>query len=251
MELTLYGVNLWAAALIFSRVGAMIMVLPGFGEPSVPARFRLGFALALTVVVAPSLIGSLPAAPGDPWIAAGMIIVELLIGLTMGMMARILFTGLANAGQLIGMETGLAFAQTADPTMNQSGQIFAVFLGLMGATLVFVTDLHHVFLQGFVRSYEAFSPGAPLLLGDTADLAVTVVGESFRIGVQIAAPLILAGMIFRAGMGVLSRLAPTIQVFFVTMPLQLLGGFVIVALSLSAGMILWLDALQASALRFP
>jgi len=251
VDLTLYGVNLWAAALVFSRVGALIMVLPGFGEPAVPAQVRLGIALTLTVMFTPGLAASIPAAPADPIAAAALIGIEILVGLMIGIIARMLFAALSTAGQVIGNETGLAFAQTADPTMAGSGQIFAVFLGLMGATLIFVTDLHHLFLDGVGRSYQTFPAGEPLMLGDAADMAVTMTGESFRIGVQIAAPLILAGLIFRVGLGVLARLAPTIQVFFVTMPLSLLGGFVILALGLSSGMILWLDALQSHAMSFP
>ncbi len=251
MELTLYGLNVWAAALVFARLGAMMSVLPGFAEPSVPARLRLGIALALTVVMAPGLAPGLPVAPGDPWLAGQMVMTEVIIGLTIGSLARLLFTALATAGQVFGAETGLAFAQTADPTMNQTGQIFSVFLSLLGVTLLFVTNLHHVFLEGLGRSYETFVPGQPLLIGDAADMAVAMVSESFRIGVQIGAPIILAGLIFRVGLGVLARLAPTIQVFFVTMPLSVLGGFIIMALGLSSGMILWLDALQAHAVQFP
>jgi flagellar biosynthesis protein FliR len=251
MELTLYGVNVWAAALVFARLGAMMTVLPGFAEPSVPPNFRLGLALALTVVLAPLIAPSLPAAPADPWLAGQMISTEVIIGLTIGAVARLLFTALATAGQVFGTETGLAFAQTADPTMNQTGQIFSVFLSLLGVALIFTTNLHHVFLEGVTRSYATFVPGAPLMLGDAADMAVSMVSESFRIGIQIAAPIILAGLIFRVGLGVLARLAPTIQVFFVTMPLSVLGGFIIMALGLSSGMILWLDALQSHAAQFP
>jgi flagellar biosynthetic protein FliR len=251
LDLTLYGVNLWAAALVFARVGALIMILPGFGEPAVPAPVRLGIALTLTVMFTPGLAAAIPEAPADPIGAAAVLGIEILVGLMIGTIARIIFAALSTAGQVIGNETGLAFAQTADPTMAQSGQIFAVFLGLMGATLIFVTDLHHLFLAGVGRSYQTFPPGEALLLGDAADMAASATGESFRIGVQIAAPLILAGLIFRVGLGVLARLAPTIQVFFVTMPLSLLGGFVILALGLSSGMILWLDALQSHAMGFP
>jgi flagellar biosynthetic protein FliR len=251
MELTLYGVNIWAAALVFARVGAMMATLPGFSEPAVSPRFRLGLALALTVLLAPLIAPGLPQAPSDAWLAGQLIMTEVIIGLTIGVLARLLFTALATAGQVFGIETGLAFAQTADPTMSQTGQIFSVFLSIMGVALIFATDLHHVFLAGISRSYDTFVPGEPLMLGDAAEIATSLVSQSFLIGVQIAAPIILAGLIFRVGLGVLARLAPTIQVFFVTMPLSVLGGLIIMALGLSAGMIVWLDALQSHVGRFP
>jgi flagellar biosynthetic protein FliR len=250
-ELTLYGVNLWAGALLFARIGAMVMLLPGFGETAVPARVRLSLALILLVLLAPALGPSMPPTPGDLGEAAGAIAGELIVGILIGSMARLIFAALSTGGEIIGFETGLSFAQAADPTLSQAGQIFAVFLGVMGVALVFATDLHHVFLEGVAQSYVTFQAGRLPPLGDMAEMAVEMTGLSFMLGVQIAAPLILAGLVFRVGLGVLSRLIPTIQVFFVTMPLSLLGGFVLLAIGLSGGMIVWIDALQSHATSFP
>ena len=170
---------------------------------------------------------------------------EVLIGVLLGAVARILVTALATAGQIIGMEVGLAFAQTADPTFNQSGQLIAVFLGILGVTLIFATGLHHMFLQGVIGSYDVIALGAPPPVGDAADLALQTTASSFRVGFQIAMPVMAAGLIFRVGLGVLARLIPSIQVFFVAMPLQVLGGLVVMALGLSTGMLIWLDSIQS------
>lgn len=244
MDLTLYGVDLWAGMLLFARIGAMVMLLPGVGEQAIPARVRLTFALLLTACMAPGLAPVIPAAPLEPWAMSGMLIAEIVVGVMLGGVARLLMTGLATAGQIMGLETGLAFAQTADPTQTQSGQIFAVFLGLLGVVLVFATDLHHLFLAGIYGSYGVFTPGALPEAGDAAQLAIDAVSKSFMIGLQIAAPVVVGGLIFRVGLGVLARLIPTIQVFFVALPLQLLGGFCLIALGLSAGMLVWLDSLR-------
>jgi len=244
MTLTLYGIELWPAALLFARISGMIMLLPGFGEPSIPARVRLGFALMLAICLAPNLADRMPQAAVTAWGMAGQILTETIIGVALGGAARLLVSALATAGQIMGLEIGLSFAQTADPTATGSGQILAVFLGLMGLALIFATGLHHMFLQGIVGSYEVISPGAPLPIGDLSELALDTTARSFLVGFQIATPLIAAGMIFRLGLGVLSRLIPQIQVFFVILPLQLLGGFVVIALGLSTGMLIWLDSLQ-------
>jgi flagellar biosynthetic protein FliR len=244
MDLTLYGVSLWAGALLFVRIAALVMLLPGLGEPAIPARARLGLAILLTGLLAPSLAGSVPPAPTDAFAMTGLVISELFIGLMFGASARLLMTGLATAGQVMGLETGLAFAQTADPTMTQTGQLFAVFLGVFGVALIFTMDLHHSFLRGLAGSYAIFAPGGAPSVGDAAQMATDAVATSFRIGLQIAAPVVVGGLIFRVGLGVLARLIPTIQVFFVALPLQILGGFLLIALGLSAGMIVWLDSLQ-------
>ncbi|MEJ0060546.1 MAG: flagellar biosynthetic protein FliR [Terricaulis sp.] len=243
--LTFWGIDVWAASLLFARVGAMLMLLPGFGETTVPGRIRLALALLIAISLSPTLADRMPDPPSTAWGMAAVSVGELVIGVMLGGAARLLMSALATAGQIMGLETGLSFAQTADPTQGQgSGQIFSVFLGLMGVTLIFVTGLDHMFLAGIAGSYDVIAPGAPVPFGDAAQLAVDAVSVSFRVGFQIAMPVVAAGLIFRIGLGVLSRLIPQIQVFFVALPLQLLGGFVIIALGLSAGMLVWLDSLQ-------
>lgn len=244
MNLTLYGVEIWATALLFARIGAMIMLLPGFGEPAVPARIRLSFALALAIAIGPALANNVPEAASTAWGMGFQIGAEVLIGVLLGAAARMLVSSLATAGQIVGLELGISFAQTADPTATGSGQLVAVFLGVMGVALIFATGLHHMFLLGIAGSYEVIAIGAQPPVGDAAELAVEVTSASFRVGFQIAVPLLVAGILFRVGMGVLSRLIPQIQVFFVALPLQIMGGLVVFALGLSTGMLIWLDSLE-------
>jgi flagellar biosynthetic protein FliR len=248
--MTFWGVNVFAAGMVFARVGTLLMLMPGFGEAMVPPRVRLALALAISVLLAPIIGPKLPPAPAGMGEALSMIISEIAIGLLIGGVARILMTALATAGQIVGLETGLAFAQTADPTAGQAGQIVSVFLGLFGVTMIFATGLDHVFIAAIVGSYDAFTPFRFPDLGDSVAFAIKGVSDSFRIGAQMAAPLMMAGLIFRIGLGILSRLIPQIQVFFLAMPINVLGGFVIFSLALSSGILVWLDALQrfASAL---
>lgn len=248
MNLTLYGVEIWVTALLFARIGGMIMLLPGFGEPAVPPRVRLGLALAIAIAVGPALADRVPEAATTAFGMAGQVASEALIGVLLGAAARFLVSALATAGQIIGLEIGIAFAQTADPTQTQSGQLLAVFLGIMGVALIFATGLHHMFLRGIVGSYDVISLGSPPPVGDAAQLALETTAASFRVGFQIATPVVAAGLIFRVGLGVLSRLIPSIQVFFVALPLQIMGGLVVFALGLSTGMLIWLDSIQRYAM---
>ncbi len=156
-------------------------------------------------------------------------------------------SALGTAGQIMGLETGLSFAQTTDPTQGQAGQIFGVFLGMMGVTLIFATGLHHMFIAGVAGSYDIIAPGAPPPVGDLTELAVDTVALSFRVGFQIAMPIIAAGLVFRVGLGVLARLIPQIQVFFVVLPLQLLGGFIVIALDFRPAC--WFGSIVSSAMR--
>ncbi len=242
--MTFWGIDTFAAGLLFARVGALMMLMPGFGEAIIPARIRLAFALVLALLLAPVVGERLPSAPSDLGAAASLVAGETLIGVMLGAVGRMLMSGLATAGQIVGLETGLSFAQTTDPTQGQAGLVFGIFLNLMGAALIFATNLHHAMLGAVVASYEAFRPGAFPSLADAAALGVKAMGDAFRIGLQIAAPLLLAGLVYRVGLGILSRLIPQIQVFFVTMPLNVLGGFILFAMGLSGGMLVWLDRLD-------
>jgi flagellar biosynthetic protein FliR len=248
MTLTLYGIDVWTAALVFARVGAIVMLLPGFGETAVPARIRLSFALLLAITLAPQIADRVPPPVASAWGMAFQVTTETLIGVLIGGAARMLVSALATAGQIVGLEIGISFAQTADPTMSQSGQLTAVFLGLLGVALIFATGLDHMFLRGLVGTYDLIALGAPAPVGDAAELALQTTARSFMIGFQVATPIIAAGMMFRVGLGVLSRLIPQIQVFFIALPLQIMGGLVVFALGLSTGMLIWLDSVQNYAL---
>lgn len=248
MDLTIYGVEIWSAALLFARIGGVIMLLPGFGEPAVSPRVRLCLALMMAIALAPVLNDRVPEPAPSAWGMSFQMASETMIGVLLGAAARFLVTSLATAGQIVGLEIGLAFAQTTDPTMNQGGQITSVFLGMLGVALIFATGLHHMFLQGIVGSYDLIALGAPPPVGDAAQLALDAASTSFRVGFQIAMPVVAAGLIFRVGLGVLSRLIPQIQVFFIALPLQIMGGLVVFALGLSAGMLIWLDSVESYAL---
>jgi flagellar biosynthesis protein FliR len=245
--MTFWGFDTFTIALLFARVGAMVMLLPGFGEATIPPRVRLAFALMLSVALAPVIGASLPRAPAALGASMSLLMGELIVGLMIGSVARILMAALSTAGQIVGLETGLSFAQMTDPTQGQAGQVVSIFLGVMGIAMVFATGLHHQFIMAIVGSYQMFAPGGSIRMDDAAEYAIRATGDSFRIGVQIAAPLMLAGLVFRIGLGVLNRLIPQVQVFFVAMPINVLGGFVIFALALSAGVLVWLDRLQTFA----
>ena len=130
-------------------------------------------------------------------------------------MVRMLISALHIAGVIIGFQTSLANATFFDPSNSQQGAIFAAFLNIIGTFLIFVTDLHHLMLMAIADSYTLFRPGAPLPLGDFSQVVVRVLAESFVLGLQLSAPFIVIAIIFYTGLGLLARLMPQIQVFFI------------------------------------
>ncbi len=238
------SITVFAAALVFARLGAILMLLPGIGESTIPPRIRLSFALAFSLAVGPLIAPGLPVMPENLAEAAGLVALEVLIGVMIGAASRILLMAGAVAGQIIGYQTGLAMAQSFDPTQGQSGALPAQFLNLMFMVLIFVTNLHHYLLLTAAQSYEMMPAGSAPAVGDAASWALQLFIDAFALAVQIASPLIAFGLIFYLGLGVLSRLMPQAQIFFIAMPLNILIGFAILAMTLGAIALVWLERFE-------
>jgi flagellar biosynthesis protein FliR len=236
--------QVWAAALVFSRIGAMIMVMPGIGEASVPPNIRLSFALLMALCLGPIAAPSLPAEPGDVSGTAFFIGREVLIGLTIGGLLRLFLTSLTATGEFVSLQTTLAFAQTANPTQAEPGTTLSTFLTLVGVTLIFDTDLHRMFIAAMAHSYTLFPPTHDLPLNDAGALATQTVSKSFALGLQLAAPVVVFALVFNIATGLVGRVMPQFQIFFVATPLSLLLGLSIFALSLGTIGVIWTNSYQ-------
>ncbi len=242
--------NLFAFFLVFARMGGAIMVLPGFGEAFVFARGRLLLALAVSLVVLPVVEPGLPPLPGSPLMLFLLLGGEIAIGLFMGLIARITLLSLQTAGMIIAYQSSMANALIPDPIAGQQGAVAGSFLMTLAIVLIFVTNLHHVMLAALVDSYALFPAGALPVVGDISDTAARLVADSFRLAIQIAAPFLVIGLIFQIGVGLLARLMPQVQIFFVAMPVQIALGLLILMLTVSAGMMWFLDRFEGAVTRF-
>ncbi len=242
----LLTVQVTAFLLIFARIGAFIMLVPGIGDDSVPTRVRLVFALLVTLVVLPAVSMHLPPTPTNDAALFGFMLGELLVGLMMGAIVRILFSALAFAGSIIGLQSGLAAATLFDPSQGQQSPIIGRFLALAAIVLIFSAGLHHLMIESVVRSYIGFRPGAPLMAGDVAELGIEAMRMSFSLGLQLAAPFLVYGIIFNLGLGFIARLTPTIQVFFIAQPLNLLLSFALLLATSGLMLTLFIDSFSAA-----
>jgi flagellar biosynthetic protein FliR len=230
--------------LVFARIGTMVMLLPGLVELSVPVRVRLTVALVLTAVLVPlhrdayaidlRTFGPVIALLGE----------ELFIGAVLGLTARLTISALQVAGSVIAQQLGLGFVTAVDPTQGQQTVIVGNFLTILGIALVFTADLHHLVIAALNDSYTLFRPGEVPLLGDVAALTTRTIAAAFRVGIQLSAPFLVFGLLFNLGLGVLSRLMPQMQVFFVGIPLSILVGFLILLLVVGAMMAVFLGSVE-------
>ena len=222
--------------LVFARVGAMVMLLPGFGESNIPVRIKLAIALLLTLIILP-LHRAAYQVDLTSMSALGVLMVhEIIIGVVLGATARVTLSALAVAGSVIAQQLGLGFVTAIDPTQGQQGLLIGNFLTVLGLTLLFATDSHHLVIAALNESYRIFSPGELMPSGDVAALATRAFSAAFKIGMQLSAPFLVFGLVFNIGLGILARLMPAMQVYFVGVPLSIMVGFLIFALVLSAMM---------------
>jgi flagellar biosynthesis protein FliR len=233
--------EVFAGGLIFARIGAIVMLIPGIGETMVPVRIRLAFAFAMALLMYPVLAATVPALPATSGDLAGAVIKEVLIGVMLGAILRLFMSSLATAGEIVSIQTTLGFAQTANPMQAQPSTTIATFLGLMGVVLVMVTDLHHLFISAIVRSYTLFPFTRPLQVGDAGQLALETVANSFALGLQLSAPVVVFSLVFNIATGLVGRVMPQFQVFFVATPLMVMMGLSGFALSLGILGMTWLD----------
>jgi flagellar biosynthetic protein FliR len=229
--------------LVFARIGTMVMLLPGLGEMSMPVRVRLTVALVLSAMFLPLHRAAYTIDLKDLGPVLLMLGHEIIIGAILGLTARLSISALQVAGAVVAQQMGLGFVTAVDPSQGQQNVIVANFLSMLGITLIFATDLHYLVIAALNDSYRLFAPGTAILVGDVASLMTQTVAGAFKVGIQLSAPFLVFGLLFNLGLGLLSRLMPQMQVFFIGLPLSILLGFLILLVVVGAMMGTFIDFL--------
>jgi flagellar biosynthetic protein FliR len=230
-----------AFMLAFARIGAMVMLLPGLGEIFIPVRVKLAIALLLTLIILPLHRAAYHVDMQSITPLAVLMVHEIIIGVVLGVTARVTLAALQVAGSIIAQQLGLGFVTSIDPTQGQQGALMGNFLTLLGIALLFATDTHYLVIAALSDSYRIFSPGELMPSGDVAALATRAFAGAFKIGLQLSAPFLVFGLVFNIGLGVLARLMPQMQVYFIGVPLSILIGFMILAAVLVSMMGTYMD----------
>ncbi len=215
----------------FVRIGAFLMVMPVIGGSFVPIRVRLLLACALTIVITPLVPnGVYP----EVLSLAGLVtmIQEIGIGVVMGFSVQLVFDAIALGGQVIGMSMGLGFAVFMDRARGVSipvlGQLF-----LMLSMLVFLAiDGHLALIQLLAKSFTAWPVSAGSLTLPVLTEVLVWTGQLFILGMKIALPAVTALLVVNLSFGVMSRAAPTLNLFAVGFPVAMLLGFAVIFLNM-------------------
>lgn len=225
IEVTFVELQTWLTLFLwpFARVAAFIMVCPLLGHSSVPNQVKIGMAVMLAVVMAPSM----PAMPDIPiysWAGVGILVEQILIGLTLGFVIQIMFTVVQAAGEFVGLQMGLAFATFFSPDTGTNTMI-------LSRLLYFVTLLIFLALNGHLIAIEILSttfttlPIASMSLNAGAwELLVRFGSTIFIAGMLLALPLMGSLLIINLSLGILNRTAPQFTVFSIGFPMSLTAG---------------------------
>jgi flagellar biosynthetic protein FliR len=230
--------------LVLVRLTAALMVFPVLSDPSINARARFLTALAVSFILFPLLkpmLPQLPALTSDMFL---FLFGEIITGILLGLGARLMMAAMSVAGELISFVAGFQAASLFDPSSGTNTGAPGVFLTLCAGMVILGLNLHHQLIEAIVQSYGTFPPGHLPDVGDVSAAVVELVVELTKLGVQLAAPVVVTGLLSNALFGVLNRLIPQLQVFFVSVPVSVTLSILVLTASLGTMLELWGSATQ-------
>ncbi|WP_127559779.1 flagellar biosynthetic protein FliR [Nioella ostreopsis] len=236
---------LLAGGVVFLRVGAAFLVLPAIGEHYIPMRIRLGAALAMTVLLTPALaVDLVPAgAQAQAQDFAGYVMTETIAGLLLGLAVRLVAMVLQIAGSMAAQATSLS--QIAGGATPEPQPAIAGFLLLAGLTLAVMSGLHVLVARMLMESYDVLPAGRMPLARDVGAWGVDRVGHAFALAFSLAAPFLIASVLYNLALGVINKAMPQLMVAFVGAPAITLGGLVLLLLTTPFLLPVWMRAMQA------
>ena len=209
------------------RTGGLMTFAPFFGDDGVPTRVKASFALVLTAI----LYGVCPV-PEIKLEAANwtrLVISEAGVGLLMGLSVRVVLEGMQVAGQLAGVQLGFSLAAIIDPQTNIETPVLAVFHQMIALLIFLQLDVHHWMLRAIVKSFDYLPAGTAMMTLGTVHELVRSAGAMWLIGVQVAAPILLATMLVDLTVGFLSKASPQLPALFIGISAKSLIGYLVLA----------------------
>lgn len=230
--------------LVFIRITAALAILPIFGRRAVPSSIKAALGVALAVLIAPSV-------PTHALEKTGTIADYLIIGLNetmcgalIGFAGQLLFYAVEICGRILGLQSGLSIVSSIDPHNDTQSDILTQFYDML-AVLVFLSiDGHLMMLERLRESFDTVSIGAMSLDGKLAEWSIAHAGAILGQGIQLAAPMMVTLFLGDVALGILTRVAPTMNVFVLGFPLKI--GITLIFASLTTGTIAQIFAHQST-----
>jgi flagellar biosynthetic protein FliR len=185
----------------------------------------------------------LPRLPAPPESISGLVHCigyEVMIGLFFGTLLRMMMSVLETTGMVIGLQSGLSNATVMNPAMATQSPLPSAFLSVVGLTMIFVSGLDHMLFRSMVALYDVFPPNGEVMPGDMAQLIIQTMSKSFTVGVELAMPFFVIGLLMYIALGLIQKLLPQVQLFLVLLPVQIWGGLTLLSVTAAGIITLWL-----------
>jgi flagellar biosynthesis protein FliR len=243
----------WAPtfALVLARVGAAMALLPGLGEAVAPAIVRIGLALSITVLLMPELQPTMPPVPAAGVSLGLMVAGEVITGLWFGWVTRMIVLALPICAQFIGYMIGLSSVLQPDAELGaQSGALGKLF-ELAAPVVILVSGLYRLPLTALAGLFQLIPPGHLLPVADSTEIAIRAVSTGFSLALQLAAPFVVIAIVWHIAMGLVARIVSRMQIYFVSMPGQIMTGLAVLTITGSAMILAWREGAQAYFIGLP
>ena len=204
-----------------ARVAAVFAGIPIFSGNQVPPQIRFGIAILFTLLTYPVVKDYLPSETLTPLALAVVIGADIILGLIVGFLAQLIFLAAEFAGSVIGYSMGFAAANVFDPVNQQQVALISRFQSIFTVLLFLSLDVHHLFLQALVSSFEMLPPGTLNLQGGAIPMLVEVTNHSLILSVRLVAPVLVLLILSTLILGVMSRVFPQLNVFMLSFPLNI------------------------------
>lgn len=220
-------------ALVLSRVAGIFSAIPVFGGRTIPLHVKVVIIMMITLVCFPALSITAPAIPTDVFTLALLVLREVMVGVTLGFITRIIFSAVEFSGQIIGMQMGFTISSIIDPSQGTQTQIMSVMQTLL-ATLMFLSmNIHHLFIRTIVDSFRIVPLGGWHMNPEIISFIVKGTSDIFILGLRLAAPVMVALLLTSVTLGIMARAFPQMNIFMVSMPLNIGIGFIVLGLTLT------------------
>jgi len=216
----------------------MIAALPIFGSLQVPERVKAGLAICVALLLAPLLAPLTPAQDLSLLELTLILANEVLLGLLIGLTARLIFTAVELGGTVIGYQMGFAAANVFDPQTQQQLSLVTQFQNLFAMMVFLALDGHHIFFSLIVESYQRLPPGPPAFAGETAEMLLRFTQHMFVLGIKFSAPILAILLLSNTVLGIMARIFPQLNVFLLSFPLNIGISLIVIALTLNLTLLL-------------
>lgn len=212
--------------LLFCRIGACLMVIPGFSSERVPVRIRLLLAVASTLAMAPMLLPTMRQALPDTTLATivRLMVGELYIGLLIGLMGRAFIAALETIGTLMAMAMGMSNIPGVPIDGSDAMPPLASLLTVTATAMIFITDQHQEVFRGLAQSYDRLPPSLMMSPLTGLEQFADQLSSAFTLALRIGSPFIVYSIAVNFALGITNRLTPQIPVYFIAMPMIIVGG---------------------------